>query len=104
MSEHIVTLPDTRAAAPARRLALRGARAELSAGLAQARSIEHTHFFRVLPDMAAQLCGAALDLDADAAFARKVIALRPLDCPDLGMAQWSWPLRVRAFGGRVLLG
>ncbi|HWK84217.1 MAG TPA: hypothetical protein VNS61_10810, partial [Caldimonas sp.] len=54
------------------------ARVELIAGFALARSIEHTHFFRALPRLAAQLCAAALDLDADAAYARKVIALRSL--------------------------
>ncbi len=75
------------------------ARVELIAGFALARSIEHTHFFRALPRLAAQLCGAALDLDADAAYAGKVVAVRSLECPDRGIARWPWPLRVRAFGG-----
>jgi len=79
--------------------ALDEARAELIAGFAQARSIALTHFFRALPQAAAELCGAALELDADAEFARKVIAARALACPDLGLAHWPWPLRVRTLGG-----
>jgi LuxR family maltose regulon positive regulatory protein len=75
------------------------ARAELIAGFAQARGIDLPHFFRALPRLAARLCAAALDLDADAAYARKVIGLRALACPDIGVAQWPWPLRVRSFGG-----
>jgi DNA-binding SARP family transcriptional activator len=75
------------------------ARAELTAGFAQARSIDLTHFFRALPAVAAQLCGTALSLEADVAFARKVIAARSLVCPDIGIAQWPWPLRVRSLGG-----
>ena len=75
------------------------ARAELTAAFAQARSIDLTHFFRALPRVAAELCGAAVELDADAAFARKTIAARALASPDLGIAGWPWPLRVRALGG-----
>ncbi len=75
------------------------ARVELIAGFAQARGTDLPHFFRALPRLAAQLCAAALDLDADAAYARKVIALRSLPCPDRGVAQWPWALRVRSFGG-----
>jgi DNA-binding SARP family transcriptional activator len=75
------------------------ARAEIVAAFVQARSIELTHFFRALPRVAAELCGAALELDADAAFARKAIAARALACPDLGIAAWPWPLRVRTLGG-----
>jgi DNA-binding SARP family transcriptional activator len=75
------------------------ARAELIAGFAQARGIDLAHFFRALPRLAARLCAAAIDLDADAVYARKVIALRSLACPDRGVAQWPWPLRVRSFGG-----
>jgi LuxR family maltose regulon positive regulatory protein len=74
------------------------ARAELLAGFTHARTIDLTHFFRALPALAAELCGAALDLDADAAFARKVIDARHLPCPDLGIARWPWPLRVRMLG------
>lgn len=79
--------------------ALEEARAELVAGFAQSRSIELTHFFRALPQTAAELCGAAMELDADAEFARRVIAARSLECPDPGGAHWPWPLRVRALGG-----
>jgi LuxR family transcriptional regulator, maltose regulon positive regulatory protein len=75
------------------------ARAELTAAFAQARSIDLTHFFRALPRIAADLCGAALELDADAGFARKAIAARSLICPDIGIARWPWPLRVRTLGG-----
>jgi DNA-binding SARP family transcriptional activator len=75
------------------------ARAELAAAFAQARSIDLTHFFRALPRVAAELCGAAVELDADAAFARRTIAVRTLASPDLGIAGWPWPLRVRALGG-----
>ena len=74
------------------------ARAELTAAFAQARGIGLTHFFRALPDTAAQLCGAALEVDADAAFARRVIEARSLRCPDLGVARWPWPLRLRTLG------
>jgi len=74
------------------------ARAELVAGFAHARAIALTHFFRALPATAAALCGAALDLDADAAFAAKVIATRRLSCPDPGIAHWPWPLRLRLLG------
>jgi LuxR family maltose regulon positive regulatory protein len=74
-------------------------RAELMAGFAQARSIDLTHFFRALPGVASELCGAALALEADAAFARKVIAARSLACPDIGIVRWPWPLRVCTLGG-----
>jgi DNA-binding SARP family transcriptional activator len=74
------------------------ARAELTAGFAQARGIALTHFFRALPASAAQVCAAALELDADAEFARRVIEARTLACPDLGVGRWPWPLRVRALG------
>jgi LuxR family transcriptional regulator, maltose regulon positive regulatory protein len=75
------------------------ARAELAAAFAQARSIDLTHFFRALPAVASELCGAALELEADAAFAAKAIEARSLACPDLGIARWPWPLRVRTLGG-----
>ena len=75
------------------------ARAELTAAFAQARSIDLTHFFRALPQVAAELCGASLQLEADAAFAGKAIAARALACPDIGIARWPWPLRVRTLGG-----
>jgi DNA-binding SARP family transcriptional activator len=75
------------------------ARAELNAAFAQARSFDLTHFFRALPGVAAELCGAALELEADVPFARKVIAARTLACPDIGIAAWPWPLRVRTLGG-----
>jgi DNA-binding SARP family transcriptional activator len=75
------------------------ARAELNVGFAHARSFDLTHFFRALPPVAAELCGAALELGADVPFARKVIATRSLACPDIGIASWPWPLRVRTLGG-----
>jgi DNA-binding SARP family transcriptional activator len=75
------------------------ARAELDVGFAHARSFDLTHFFRALPNVAAELCGAALELNADLPFARKVIAARSLVCPDVGIASWPWPLRVRTLGG-----
>jgi DNA-binding SARP family transcriptional activator len=75
------------------------ARAELDVGFAHARRFDLTHFFRALPQVAAELCGVALELNADPAFARKAIAARMLACPDIGIAAWPWPLRVRALGG-----
>lgn len=75
------------------------ARAEINVGFAQARSFDLTHFFRALPRVAAELCGAALELNADLPFARKVIAARSLACPDIAIASWPWPLRVRTLGG-----
>jgi LuxR family transcriptional regulator, maltose regulon positive regulatory protein len=75
------------------------ARAELTAAFLQARSIDLTHFFRALPSVAAELCGAALELEADVPFARKAIAARSLVCSDIGNARWPWPLRVRTLGG-----
>ncbi|HUP07597.1 MAG TPA: bacterial transcriptional activator domain-containing protein [Caldimonas sp.] len=75
------------------------ARAELIGGFAQARGIALTHFYRALPAAAAHVCAAALDLDADAEFARRVIEARSLTSPDLGIARWPWPLRLRALGG-----
>jgi len=89
----------TRALRCLREGALPEASAELITGFTHARAIGLTHFFRALPATAAELCGAALDLDADAAFALSVIAARKLPCPDLGVARWPWPLRVRSFGG-----
>jgi DNA-binding SARP family transcriptional activator len=89
----------TRALRRLREGALPEARAELIAGFTQARAINLTHFFRALPGLAATLCGAALDLDADTSFALSVIVARNLPCPDLGVARWPWPLRVRCFGG-----
>ncbi len=75
------------------------ARAELNVGFAHARRFDLTHFFRALPVVAAELCGAALELNADPAFARKAIEARALACPDIGIATWPWRLRVRALGG-----
>jgi DNA-binding SARP family transcriptional activator len=75
------------------------ARAELNVGFAHARSFDLTHFFRALPRVAAELCGAALELKADLPFVLKVIAARSLACPDIGIASWPWPLRVRTLGG-----
>ena len=75
------------------------ARAELTVAFAQARSIDLTHFFRALPQIASELCGAALQLEADAAFARKAIAARTLACPDVAIASWPWSLRVHTLGG-----
>jgi DNA-binding SARP family transcriptional activator len=75
------------------------ARAELTAAFTQARGIDLTHFFRALPNIAAELCGAAFELDADAPFAAKVVGLRRLECPDVGITRWPWPLRVRTLGG-----
>jgi LuxR family transcriptional regulator, maltose regulon positive regulatory protein len=68
-------------------------------GFAHARSFDLTHFFRALPRVAAELCGAALELKADPPFACKVIAARSLACPDIGIVSWPWPLRVRTLGG-----
>ncbi|MFI4931162.1 MAG: BTAD domain-containing putative transcriptional regulator [Burkholderiales bacterium] len=78
------------------------ARAELTAAFTQARGIDLTHFFRALPNVAAELCGAAFELDADVAFAAKVVGLRRLECPDVGITRWPWPLRVRTLGGFVI--
>jgi len=78
------------------------ARAELAAAFAQARGIGLTHFFRALPETAARVCGAALEVDADAGFARQVIATRSLHCPDVGIARWPWPLRLRTLGAFVV--
>ena len=75
------------------------ARAEIDVGFAHARSFDLTHFFRALPRVAAELCGAALELNADLPFACKVIAARALACPDIGIASWPWRLRVRTLGG-----
>ncbi len=75
------------------------ARTELIAGFTQARTINLTHFFPVLPNLAAQVCGAALDLDADVEFARHTIAARALACPDPGIAHWPWAVRIRTLGG-----
>jgi DNA-binding SARP family transcriptional activator len=75
------------------------ARAELTAAFAQARSIGLTHFFRALPQVAAELCAASLQLEADSAYAGKTIAARALACPDLGVSGWPWRLRVRTLGG-----
>jgi len=75
------------------------ARTELIAGFTQARTINLTHFFHVLPNVAAQVCGAALDLDADVEFARHTIAARALACPDPGIAHWPWALCIRTLGG-----
>jgi DNA-binding SARP family transcriptional activator len=78
------------------------ARAEIVAGFAQARSVGLVQFFRVTSRLAAEVCGAALDLHADADFARQVIATRALASPDPGVAGWPWPLRIRALGGFAL--
>ena len=89
----------TRALAHWREGAHDEARAELAVGFAHARSFDLTHFFRALPKVAAEVCGAALELNVDAPFANKVIAARALACPDIGIASWPWPLRVRTLGG-----
>jgi DNA-binding SARP family transcriptional activator len=74
------------------------ARAELSAGFELARRQDLTHFFRALPRVAAQVCSAALELDADARYAAQVVALRGLTCPDAGAVSWPWPVRIRLLG------
>lgn len=79
--------------------ALEEARAELSAGFAQARSIGYLHFFRALPRLTAHLCGLALDLDVDPTYVRRVIAARSLASPDPGVRDWPHPLRIRGLGG-----
>jgi DNA-binding SARP family transcriptional activator len=78
------------------------ARAELVAGFAQARSIEFTQFFRLLPNVAAEVCNAALELDADSGFARRALTARSLPCPDAASPSWPWPLRVRVLGGFMI--
>ncbi len=88
----------TRALAHWRTGSFAEARAELLAGFAQARSIDMIAFFRALPKVAAELCDASLELDADAEFARKAITTRTLTCPDPGSARWPWPLQIRTLG------
>jgi DNA-binding SARP family transcriptional activator len=75
------------------------ARTELAAGFAQARSADYTMHFRVWPELAAEVYGIALDLGVETAYVRKVIAMRPLACPDRGIAGWPSLLRVCALGG-----
>lgn len=79
--------------------ALDEARAELSAGFAQARSIGYSHFFRALPRLTAHLCGLALDLGVDPTYVQRVIAARSLASPDPGVRDWPHPLRIHALGG-----
>ncbi len=82
--------------------ALGEARAELLAAFALARNVDLTHFFRALPVLAAKVCGAALDLDADLPFVQKVIAARRLSCPDIGISRWPWALRLKTLGAFVI--
>ena len=78
------------------------ARAELDAGFAQARSIDYTTYFGVLPGFAAEVCGAALELDLDRAYVGRTVAARALVCPDVGIAAWPRSLSVRALGGFLI--
>ncbi|MGE5337239.1 MAG: AfsR/SARP family transcriptional regulator, partial [Gemmatimonadota bacterium] len=91
-----------RALADVRDGALDEARAEFLAAFALARSIDLTHFFRAVPVLAAEVCGAALDVDADVPFAQRVIAVRRLPCPDAGISRWPWALRLKTFGALVI--
>lgn len=75
------------------------AKAELAVGLAQARQFGLTHFFRALPRVASRVCDAAMALEVEVEFTRKVIASRDLESTDPANARWPWPLQVRGLGG-----
>ena len=92
--------PDARAAALARRRARRSARrAAPRPSSRRAASISRTSSARCRC-VAAELCGAALELDADAAFrAQGDRGARRSRVPTSAIARWPWPLRVRTLGG-----
>ncbi len=75
------------------------AREELAAGLAIARDLAWLSFFRATPAVAAAVCALALEQGIEAAFVREVIAQRGLVAVRPDLAEWPWPIRVRALGG-----
>jgi LuxR family maltose regulon positive regulatory protein len=77
-------------------------KAELAVGMAQARQAGLTHFFRALPSVASRVCDAAIALEVEVEFARKVVASRNLASPDPANARWPWPVQVRGLGGFVI--
>ena len=79
------------------------ARAALAAALQQAQALRYTMFFRLLPALAAGLCGLALRWSVEAGFAREVIAARGLSAPPDADARWPWPCWVRLLGGFELM-
>lgn len=74
------------------------ARVELGAGLAIARRLRWTGFFRPSPRVAALACALALEHQIEPDFAREVIAARGLEAARPELAQWPWPISVRTLG------
>lgn len=52
-----------------------------------------------VPDLLAELCADALDLDIEPELCRSLIARRALAPPDRRPRRWPWPLRVHVLGG-----
>jgi DNA-binding SARP family transcriptional activator len=73
-------------------------RDELGAGLAIARRLRWTGFFRPSPRVAALVCALALEHRIEADFAREVIAARELEAVRPELAQWPWPIRITTLG------
>lgn len=75
------------------------ARVELAAGLTIARELAWLSFLRATPAVAAAVCALALEQGIAASFVREVIAQRGLVAVRPDLAEWPWPVRVRALGG-----
>ncbi len=74
------------------------ARELLRRGLQAALAQRYTMFFRLLPQLAAQMSALALRLDVEAVFVAEVIQARRLAAPAEADERWPWPLWLRLLG------
>jgi hypothetical protein len=74
-------------------------RDDLLRGLHGAQVIRYAMFYRLLPQLAAQLCVLALRFDVEPAFVQEVITTRGLRAPPDADARWPWPLWLDLLGG-----
>ena len=70
----------------------------LQLGLAEARRIQYDHFFRLLPELAGQLCDLACSNGIESEYVSSVVWLRDLPAPARPSAFWPWPVRVKVLG------
>lgn len=78
-------------------------RALLLQGLQQARELRYMMFMRLLPKLAAELCGLALRWQIEPAFVAEVIRKRGLPAPAGAGEDWPWKVWVRLLGGFELM-
>ena len=71
-------------------------------GLAELRAANWPAILLNLPDLLAELCADALDLDIESDLCHSLISRRALVPPDRRPRRWPWPLRVHVLGGFAL--